>query len=207
VLLYIERWLKAGVEQADGSVASRQKGTPQGGAISPLLANLYLHHVFDMWMRRNFPSNPFERYADDIIVHCSSKEEAEHLLVSISERLRGFELELNAEKTKLVYCKNDRRKEKHEHESFTFLSYSFQPRQDQVCITVYNKLQYLQQQSVVRPKPLSGNGSGRFSTPEISTPRCKKLHISSIPKYGDGLTITVNLMEGKPKRYLNISMS
>ncbi len=80
VLLYIERWLKAGIEQADGSIAARTKGTPQGGVISPLLANLYLHHAFDMWMSRHFASNPFERFADDIIVHCDSKAEAEHLL-------------------------------------------------------------------------------------------------------------------------------
>jgi RNA-directed DNA polymerase len=128
VVLYTERWLKAGIEQADGTIAARQKGTPQGGVISPLLANLYLHHAFDMWMSKYFPSNPFERYADDIIVHCNSKEEAEQLLTSIRERLVGFDLELHPDKTKLVYCKNYRRKEQHEHNSFTFLSYSFQPR-------------------------------------------------------------------------------
>lgn len=128
VLLYIERWLKAGVEQADGSIEERTKGTPQGGVISPLLANLYLHHAFDMWMSRYFAANPFERYADDIIVHCNSKAEAEHLLASIRERLGIFNLELHAEKTKLVYCKSWKRKEQHEHNSFTFLSYSFQPR-------------------------------------------------------------------------------
>ena len=128
MLLYTERWLKAGIEQADGSIAARTKGTPQGGVISPLLANLYLHHAFDMWMSRHFATNPFERYADDIIVHCNSKAEAEQLLLSISERLKGFNLELHPEKTKLVYCKNYLRKEDHEHNSFTFLSYSFQPR-------------------------------------------------------------------------------
>jgi RNA-directed DNA polymerase len=98
------------------------------GVISPLLANLYLHHAFDMWMGRHFASNPFERYADDIIVHCNSEAEADHLLVSIRERLAGFGLELHPEKTKLVYCKSWKRKEQHEHNSFTFLSYSFQPR-------------------------------------------------------------------------------
>lgn len=128
VLLYTERWLKAGIEQAEGSIAARAKGTPQGGVISPLLANLYLHHAFDMWMSRYFASNPFERYADDIIVHCNSKSEAQHLLSSIRQRLQGFELELHPEKTKLVYCKNQQRNEEHEHNSFTFLSYSFQPR-------------------------------------------------------------------------------
>lgn len=128
VLLYIERWLKAGIAQADGSIVARAKGTPQGGVVSPLLANLYLHHAFDKWMSRYFPDNPFERYADDIIVHCNSKAEAEHLLVSIRERLQSFELEVHPEKTKLVYCKNYLRKEQHESNSFTFLSYSFQPR-------------------------------------------------------------------------------
>jgi RNA-directed DNA polymerase len=128
VLLYISRWLKAGIEQADGSIAARQKGTPQGGVASPLLANIYLHHAFDMWMSKYYPSNPFERYADDIIVHCNSKDEGEELLSSIRKRLAGFELELHPEKTKLVYCKNYQRKEQHEHNSFTFLSYSFQPR-------------------------------------------------------------------------------
>jgi group II intron reverse transcriptase/maturase len=139
VLLYTERWLKAGIEQADGSIAARQKGTPQGGVISPLLANLYLHHAFDMWMSKYFPSNPFERYADDIIVHCNSKEEAEQLLSSIGERLLGFELELHPEKTKLVYCKSYQRKEHHEHNSFTFLSYSFQPRSKPSTFKRHNK--------------------------------------------------------------------
>ena len=128
VLLYAERWLKAGIEQADGSIAERQKGTPQGGVISPLLANLYLHHAFDMWMTKHFPFNSFERYADDIIVHCNSKDKAEQLLSSVRERFAGFDLELHPAKTKLVYCKNYQRKEQHEHNSFTFLSYSFQPR-------------------------------------------------------------------------------
>src|SRR3954470_14388918 len=94
--------VKAGVEQEDGSIAARTKGTPQGGVISPLLANVYLHHAFDMWMRKYFPTNPFERYADDIIVHCSIKEEAEQLLQAIRERLQVFELEVHPEKTKLV---------------------------------------------------------------------------------------------------------
>jgi RNA-directed DNA polymerase len=128
VLLYAERWLKAGIEQTDGVIVPRTKGSPQGGVVSPLLSNLYLHHAFDMWMGKFFKAHPFERYADDIIVHCNSKAEGEHLLASIRERLKMFELELHPEKTKLVYCKNYRRKEEHEHISFTFLSYSFQPR-------------------------------------------------------------------------------
>lgn len=128
VLLYVERWLKAGVEQEDGSIVARTKGTPQGGVVSPLLANLYLHHAFDIWMQENYRQNPFERYADDIIVHCRSKEEAEQLHAQITKRMEAFELMLHPEKTKIVYCKNYRRQGSHDNESFTFLSYSFQPR-------------------------------------------------------------------------------
>ena len=128
VLLYAERWLKAGVEQEDGSIAARTKGTPQGGVISPLLANIYLHHGFDKWMDEVNPQNPFERYADDIVIHCSSKEEAEQLLEKLRARMQQYELELHSEKTKTVYCKNYLRNDKHDSNSFIFLSYSFQPR-------------------------------------------------------------------------------
>jgi group II intron reverse transcriptase/maturase len=128
VLLYAERWLKAGVEQEDGSIAARMKGTPQGGVISPLLANIYLHHGFDKWMDEVNPQTPFERYADDIIIHCSSKEEAEQLLEKLKAKMQQYELELHPEKTKIVYCKNYQRNDKHDNNSFTFLSYSFQPR-------------------------------------------------------------------------------
>jgi RNA-directed DNA polymerase len=105
VMLYVERWLKAGVEQADGSIAMRTKGTPQGGVISPLLANIYLHHGFDKWMDEQHPQNPFERYADDIVIHCKSKEEAEDLLEKLKARMQEYALELHPEKTKIVYCK------------------------------------------------------------------------------------------------------
>jgi RNA-directed DNA polymerase len=128
VLMYAERWLKAGVEQEDGSIIARTKGTPQGGVISPLFANLYLHHSFDNWMDEMHPQNPFERYADDIVIHCKSKEEAEHLLSQLQTRMQAFELTLHPDKTKIVYCKNYQRTGSHEHESFTFLGYDFQPR-------------------------------------------------------------------------------
>ena len=128
VLMYVERWLKAGVEQQDGSLQARTQGTPQGGVISPLLANLYLHHAFDKWMDEVNRQYPFERYADDIIIHCSTKQEAENLLLQLTGRMAGYALTLHPEKTKIVYCKNYQRTERHENESFTFLSYSYQPR-------------------------------------------------------------------------------
>ena len=128
IMLYAERWLKAGVEQKDGSIQLRTKGTPQGGVISPLFANLYLHAGFDQWMEEKNPQSPFERYADDIVIHCSSKLEAEQLLEKLKTRMQEYELELHPEKTKIVYCKNYQRKEMHDNKSFTFLGYSFQPR-------------------------------------------------------------------------------
>lgn len=128
VMMYAERWLKAGVEQEDGNVVSRTRGTPQGGVISPLFANIYLHHGFDKWMDEVNPHNPFERYADDIVIHCNSKEESEQLLEKLKTRMQEYELELHPEKTKIVYCKSYQRNDKHDNESFTFLSYSFQPR-------------------------------------------------------------------------------
>lgn len=131
VLMYVERWLKAGVEQQDGSIAARTKGTPQGGVISPLLANIYLHHAFDVWMDKEHGQCPFERYADDIVVHCNSKAEAEALLERLKARMWEYELTLHPDKTKIVYCKNYQRTENNDNESFTFLSYSFQPRSKQ----------------------------------------------------------------------------
>jgi group II intron reverse transcriptase/maturase len=128
VLMYLTRWLKAGVEQEDGSIKQRERGTPQGGVISPLLANLYLHHAFDLWMREQNPHAPFERYADDIVVHCHNKAEAERLLAAIRTRMQEYKLELHPEKTRIVYCKDYRRKEKAEHESFNFLGFTLQPR-------------------------------------------------------------------------------
>ena len=128
VLMYVERWLKAGIEQKDGIITARIKGTPQGGVVSPLLANIYLHHAFDMWMDKENLQCPFERYADDIVVHCYSKEEAEQMLKRLTIRMSEYELALHPEKTRIVYCKNYQRNENHDNESFTFLSYSFQPR-------------------------------------------------------------------------------
>jgi group II intron reverse transcriptase/maturase len=128
VMMYVERWLKAGVEQENGSIKKREKGTPQGGVISPLLANIYLHHCFDEWMIKNNPWYPYERYADDIVIHCNSKQQAEQVLNDLKTRMLEFDLELHSEKTGLVYCKSYFRQEEHERNSFIFLSYCFQPK-------------------------------------------------------------------------------
>lgn len=128
IALYVERWLKAPLEQADGSQIERAQGTPQGGVISPLLANLFMHHAFDAWMERHNPSVKFERYADDVVLHCSTLQEAEEVLEAIKRRLKVCNLELHPEKTKIVYCKDDDRKGSHEHESLNFLGYTFRPR-------------------------------------------------------------------------------
>jgi RNA-directed DNA polymerase len=124
VILYIERWLKAPAQRENGEIVERTKGTPQGGVISPLLANLFMHYAFDVWMKSNFPNCPFERYADDGIVHCSSKKQAECVLDKVRGRLLKCGLELHPEKTKIVYCKDEDRKGSHENESFDFLGYS-----------------------------------------------------------------------------------
>jgi RNA-directed DNA polymerase len=128
VLLYIERWLKAPVQLEDGSVENRDIGTPQGSVISPLLANLFLHYAFDEWMRRNHPNIAFERYADDIIVHCKSERQARWIKSVIEKRLKECKLELHPKKTKIVYCKDDDRRGNYRNKSFNFLGYTFRPR-------------------------------------------------------------------------------
>jgi RNA-directed DNA polymerase len=128
VLLYVERWLKAPLQLEDGTLKQRDRGSPQGSAISPVLANLFLHYALDMWLVREFPAVPFERYADDAILHCKSKAQAQLVRDAIIERLAQVGLELNLDKTRIVYCKDSNRTGSHEHEQFTFLSYTFRPR-------------------------------------------------------------------------------
>jgi RNA-directed DNA polymerase len=128
VLLYIERWLKAPVQIEDGSIVPRQTGTPQGGVISPLLANLFLHYAFDMWMAREFPHIPFERYADDAICHCKSAEEARGLWRDLEDRLAALKLVLHPGKTKIVYCKDVNRRGDYPVISFDFLGFQFRAR-------------------------------------------------------------------------------
>jgi len=128
ILLYVERWLKAPMQLADGTLVERDKGTPQGGVISPLLANIFLHLAFDEWMARAHPEVPFERYADDVVAHCKTEEHAKRVLSSIEERLRKCKLEVHPSKTRIVYCKDDDRRGQYPEENFTFLGYTFRPR-------------------------------------------------------------------------------
>jgi RNA-directed DNA polymerase len=128
VLLYIERWLKAPMQMPDGTLAAREKGTPQGSPISPLLANVFMHYAFDRWMGREQPACPFERYADDIIVHCDSETQAQQVLAHIAWRLETLGLELHPDKTRIVYCKDANRPGTSEHVSFDFLGYTFRGR-------------------------------------------------------------------------------
>lgn len=127
-LLYIERWVKAPVQMEDGSVVPRTAGTPQGGVISPLLANLFLHYAFDAWMARTFAHIKFERYADDIICHCKSADEARALRSALADRLAACKLILHPEKTKIVYCKDANRRGDFPNQSFDFLGFTFRAR-------------------------------------------------------------------------------
>ncbi len=129
VKLYVERWLKMPVQKKDGTLQQKEgKGTPQGGVISPLLANLYLHFSLDIWLSKHYPQVNFVRYADDIVIHCNSKEEAEMVLEAVKERLTEVKLQVNASKTRIAYCKDYKRKENHETVKFEFLGFSYQPR-------------------------------------------------------------------------------
>ena len=128
VALYVQRWLEAPMQSTDGEQTERTRGTPQGGVISPLLANLFLHYASDMWMQRNHPSTPFERYADDGVVHCKTYNEARQLMEAIGERFKVCGLELHPEKTKVVYCQDANRLGNGHRNNFDFLGYCFRPR-------------------------------------------------------------------------------
>jgi len=128
VVLYVKRWLSAPLQHADGTLHIRDRGTPQGSAISPVLANLYMHYAFDAWMVREYPTVKFERYADDAVVHCVTNRQANRLLVAITDRMVEVGLRLHPAKTKIVYCKDGQRRLDHEHTDFTFLGYTFRAR-------------------------------------------------------------------------------
>jgi RNA-directed DNA polymerase len=135
VVMYVERWLKAPMLMSDGTLLQRVKGTPQGSPISPALANLFLHYALDAWMVREFPAVPFERFADDAVIHCVSERQARVVREAVARRLVEVGLELHPEKTRIVYCKDSNRRGTYEQVSFTFCGYTFRPRE------AYNKRQ------------------------------------------------------------------
>ena len=126
--LYIERWLKAQFQQADGGLVERRSGTPQGGVVSPVLSNLFLNYVFDKWMERNYPNNPFARYPDDGVVHCRSEAQARELRERLERRFRECKLELHPEKTQIVCCRVGERQNPQVNKTLDFLGYCFRPR-------------------------------------------------------------------------------
>ena len=128
VLLYIERWLKAPMTMTDGTHAPREIRTPQRSPISPLLANLFMHYAFDKWMDREHPGCPFERYTDDVVIHCNTEQQAQQLCADVAERLGSLGLELHPDKTKNLYCKDTKRRDEAQHTSFDFLGYTFRGR-------------------------------------------------------------------------------
>ena len=128
-VMYIKRWLQMPVQKKSGELIQKQgKGTPQGGVISPLLANLFLHYAMDKWLEQTHPTVKYARYADDGILHCRSRQQAEYVLGNLKQRMLDCGLKLHPEKTKIVYCKDYRRGENYKTVKFDFLGYSFQPR-------------------------------------------------------------------------------
>jgi RNA-directed DNA polymerase len=128
VLLYVRRWLAAPMRQPDGTLAERHRGTPQGSAVSPVLANLFMHYAFDLWLSREFPAVEFERYADDAVVHCATERQARQVLAALAARMEEVGLRLHPAKTRIIYCKDGNRPGSYEHTSFTFLGYEFRSR-------------------------------------------------------------------------------
>jgi RNA-directed DNA polymerase len=156
ITLYVRRWLAAPIVMPDGRTAERDRGTPQGSAVSPVLANLFMHYAFDKWLEREFPAVEFERYADDAVVHCASEWQARKVLAALEERMAEVGLELHPDKTRIVYCKDrNRRRSDCEHTSFTFLGYTFRAR-----------------------RALTGDGDSMFSAflPAVSKDALKKMN-------------------------------
>jgi len=128
IVLYVKRWLKAPVQLPDGTLAARDQGTPQGSAVSPVLANLFMHYAFDTFLERHFPGVDFERYADDAVVHCETEAQARQVWAALDQRMAGVGLRLHPAKTKIVYCKDANRRRNFPFTAFTFLGYTFRPR-------------------------------------------------------------------------------
>jgi RNA-directed DNA polymerase len=130
VVLYVKRWLAAPLQLPDGSPLIRERGTPQGAPVSPVLANLFMHYAFDLWLEREFPTVTFERYADDAVIHCVSERQAQHVLAALTDRMEEVGLRLHPAKTRIVYCKDGKRQGDYEHTAFTFLGYTFRARKN-----------------------------------------------------------------------------
>lgn len=152
VRMYVKRWLEAKIQKVTGEEVERGgKGTPQGGVISPLLANLFLHYALDKWLEKNYSGIKFVRYADDVIIHCRSKQEADEMLKAVSERLQKVGLRLNEEKTQIVYCSDYRRKLIHSKVEFGFLGFSYRPRKTKSKVGARNSF------TIYAPDISSGN--------------------------------------------------
>ncbi len=130
VNLYVRRWLAAPLQMPDGSLLERERGTPQGAPVSPVMANLFLHYAFDTWMAREFPSVWFERYADDAVLHCVTERQARQVLEALTDRMAEVGLRLHPAKTRIVYCRDGNRQGSYEHTAFTFLGYTFRARRN-----------------------------------------------------------------------------
>ncbi|WP_083733929.1 group II intron reverse transcriptase/maturase [Actinomadura sp. CNU-125] len=130
VKLYVRRWLAAPLVMPDGALLQRERGTPQGAPVSPVLAKLFLHYAFDTWMDREFPTVQFERYADDAVMHCATERQAREVLEALRNRMVEVGLKLHPDKTRIVYCKDQRRRGSHEHTAFTFLGFTFRARKN-----------------------------------------------------------------------------
>ena len=128
VLMYIERFLTAPIKMPDGTIRERKSGTPQGGVISPVLANLFMHYAFDKWMELNFPRNPWARYADDGVIHCLSEKQALYIMDMLRKRMRESGLEIHPEKSRIVYCRSETNNQTYKNTSFDFLGYTYRPR-------------------------------------------------------------------------------
>ncbi|MFJ9847271.1 group II intron reverse transcriptase/maturase [Kitasatospora sp. NPDC101155] len=130
VKLYVDRWLRAPLQLPDGALLERERGTPQGAPVSPVLANLFLHYAFDTWTAREFPTVWFERYADDAVLHCVTERQARQVLAALTDRMAEVGLQLHPAKTRIVYCQDGRRQGSFEHTAFTFLGYAFRARRN-----------------------------------------------------------------------------
>jgi RNA-directed DNA polymerase len=175
ILLYVGWWLKAPLQVEDGTLKPRDRGSPQGSGISPVLANIFLHYALDLWLVREFPDIPFERYADDAILHCKSEAQARELRDAIIERLARVGLELNLDKTRVVYCKDSKRKGSHDHERLDFLGYTFRPRLARS--RAGEKFVALARRSPTMPRRRSGTGSSSHS----ATPGARRTSASRRP--------------------------